>query len=133
MKQCGVLMDSCAYIDLMRGGTDPRQVLAPLLRAGRLYNCGVVRAEVLRGMKIEKRYEQMAQFFDIVPEIPSDARLWREVSLLGWKLGRLGKWPPVTDLAIALSALRVRAVLVSTDALFREVPGLEVVSTLEEV
>ena len=132
MKDADFLIDSAAYIDLMRAGEDPRQVLAPLLRAGRLYNCGVVRAEVMRGIKIEKRYEQMEEFFDIVPEIPTDSRLWREVSLLGWKLGRKGKWPPVSDLAIAAAALRIRAILISPDAHFRDVPGLKVFSTLEE-
>src|SRR5690606_25120455 len=65
MKETDCLVDSAAYIDLMRAGEDPRQVLAPLLRSGRLYNCGVVRAEVLRGIRIEKHYAQMEQFFDI--------------------------------------------------------------------
>lgn len=132
MREADYLVDSAAYIDLMRAGQDPRQVLAPLLRAGRLYNCGVVRAEVLRGIKIEHRSVQMEQFFDIVPEIPTDARLWREVSHLGWELGRRGKWPPVSDLAIAVAALRVRAVVISPDAHFRDVPGLEVYATLDE-
>jgi predicted nucleic acid-binding protein len=133
MKDADHLVDSSAYIDLMRAGQDPRQVLAPLLRAGRLYNCGVVRAEVLRGIKVEKRYAQMEQFFDLIPEIPTDARLWRDVSQLGWELGRAGKWPPLADLAIAVAALRVRAVVISSDAHFRDVPGLEVCGTLDEV
>jgi predicted nucleic acid-binding protein len=124
MKETVYLIDSAAYIDLMRAGEDPRQVLAPLLRTGRLYNCGIVRAEVLRGIKIEKSYQQMEQFFDIVPEVPADPRLWREVSQLGWKLGRKGKWPPVTDLAIAASALRIHATLISPDAHFQDIPNL---------
>ena len=124
MKDTDYLIDSAAYIDLMRAGADPRQVLAPLLRAGRLYNCGIVRAEVLRGIKVEKSYRQMEQFFDIVPEVPADPRLWREVSQLGWDLGRKGKWPPVTDLAIAAAALRINATLVSSDAHFQDIPNL---------
>lgn len=124
------LIDSAAYIDLMRAGQDPRQVLAPLLRAGRLYNCGIVRAEVLRGIKIEKTYRQMEQFFDIVPEVPTDPRLWRDVSHLGWTLGRQGKWPPVTDLAIAASALRINATLISPDAHFQDIPNLSLTKTL---
>jgi predicted nucleic acid-binding protein len=130
MKDTDYLIDSAAYIDLMRAGSDPRQVLAPLLRAGRLYNCGIVRAEVLRGIKIEKSYQQMEQFFDIVPEVPADPRLWREVSQLGWDLGRKGKWPPVTDLAIAAAALRVRATLISPDAHFKDIPGLRLAASL---
>jgi len=124
------LVDSAAYIDLMRSGKDPRQVLTPLLRAGRLYNCGIVRAEVLRGLRIEKRYQQMEQFFDIIPEIPTDIRLWRQISRLGWELGRKGKWPPATDLAIAAAALRIQATLVSPDAHFMDIPGLKLLRTL---
>ena len=130
MKDTAYLIDSAAYIDLMRAGQDPRQVLAPLLRAGRLYNCGIVRAEVLRGIKIDKTYRQMEQFFDIVPEVPADPRLWREVSQLGWDLGRKGKWPPVTDLAIAAAALRVRATVISPDAHFKDIPGLKLIPKL---
>lgn len=133
MKENCCLVDSAAYIDLMRAGEDPRQVLAPLLRAGRLYNCGIVRAEVLRGIRIEKHYLQMEQFFDIVPEIPADARLWRSVSRLGWELGRKGKWPPVTDLTIAAAALRIRATIVSPDAHFQDMPGLEVIPTVGDL
>jgi predicted nucleic acid-binding protein len=130
MLDTDYLIDSAAYIDLMRAGEDPRQVLAPLLRAGRLYNCGIVRAEVLRGIKIDKTYRQMEQFFDIVPEVPADPRLWREVSQLGWTLGRQGKWPPVTDLAIAAAALRVRATLISPDAHFQDIPNLSLAKAL---
>lgn len=124
------LVDSATYIDLMRAGRDPRQVLAPMLREGRLYNCGIIRAEVLRGIKIEKRCQQMEQFFDIIPEVPTDSRLWGQVSHLGWELGRKGKWPPATDLAIAAAALRIHATLVSPDAHFKDIPGLKLLRAL---
>ncbi len=127
MTDNAYLIDSAAYIDLMRAGEDPRRVLAPLLREGRLYNCGVVRAEVLRGMRTEQRYQQMEQFFDIVPEVPIYPKLWRLVSQLGWDLGRKGKWPPVTDLSIAACAIHVRATLVSPDKHFQGIPGLKVI------
>ena len=124
------VIDSAAFIDMMRAGKDPRQVLAPILKAGLLYSCGVVRAEVLRGIRIQKHYDQMERFFDIIPEVPAGARFWREVSRLGWQLGRKGKWPPVSDLAIATAALMVNAVLISPDAHFRDVPGLKVIKAL---
>jgi predicted nucleic acid-binding protein len=130
MKPTAHLVDSAAYIDLMRAGKDPRQVLAPMLRAGLLYNCGVVRAEVLRGIRIEKHRVQMEAFFDIIPEVPTTAHFWREVAELGWKLGRKGKWPPVSNLAIARAALTVKAVVVSPDGHFRDIPGLKVVESI---
>ncbi|MFZ4765531.1 MAG: PIN domain-containing protein [Roseimicrobium sp.] len=125
-----LLVDSAAYIDLMREGHDPRQVLMPYMVAGELYNCGIVRAEVLRGMRQPRELADMEAFFDIVPEVPTDPKLWRKVSELGWKLGRKGKWPPVTDLAIAACALRVGATVVSPDKHFEDIEGLSILKSL---
>ena len=119
-----VLVDSAAYIDLLRAGVDVRQVLLPAVREGQLYSCGVVRAEVLRGFKNLRLKADMQAFFDITPEIPTDAKLWRAVTEIGWELGRKGKWAPVTDLAIAACALRIGATLVSPDKHFEGIPGL---------
>ncbi len=119
-----ILVDSAVFIDLMREGKDPRQELLPHLRACELYNCGAVRAEVLRGIKVPRIKADMEAFFDIIPEVMCDAKLWRQVSELGWKLGRAGKWPPVTDLVIAACALRVGAELISPDRHFEDVEGL---------
>ncbi|MEN3943409.1 PIN domain-containing protein [Prosthecobacter sp. SYSU 5D2] len=127
-----ILLDSAVYIGLMRAGKDPRHVLGPYLRAGSLYSCGVVRAEVLRGTKEPKRYEQMEQFFDIIPEVPTDPRLWRHVSQIGWDLGRKGKWPPVTDITIAACAMRARLTLISPDGHFDDVEGLKLLKELPE-
>jgi predicted nucleic acid-binding protein len=128
-----LLVDSSAYIGLMRAGVDVRQRLLPFLREGVLYNCGVVRAEVLRGMKSPKARDGMEAFFNIIPEVPADARLWHAVAHLGWELGRKGKWPPVTDLVIAASVLRVGARLVSLDAHFDDMPDLEIIPEIPEL
>jgi len=127
-----ILVDSAVYINLLRARVDVRQRLLAHLRSGRLYNCGVVRAEVLRGIKTASIHDEMEAFFDIVPEVPTDARLWHYVAHLGWELGRQGKWPPVTDLAIAACALRIGASLVSPDAHFADIPGLKVLSDIPQ-
>ncbi len=120
-----LLVDSAWIIDQMRSGKDFRQRLILPLKSGYLYNCGVIRAEVLRGIKNPALRDEVSDFFDIVPEIPCDACLWRAVSDLGWSLGRKGKWPPVTDLVIAACALRVGAILITPDAHFEDVPALK--------
>lgn len=125
-----ILLDSAAYIGLMRELKDPRQVLVPYMLAGELYNCGVVRAEVLRGIKHPQVLAGMETFFDIVPEVPADPKLWRKISEIGWKLGRKGKWPPVTDLAIAACAMRVGATLISPDRHFEGIEGLQLLKQL---
>jgi len=121
-----ILVDSSWIIARMRAGEDFRQRLISVLRSGQLYNSGVVRAEVLRGIKSPSMRDEACDFFDIVPEVPCDARLWRQVSDLGWTLGRRGKWPPVTDLVIAACARRVGARVVTLDAHFYDIPDLDV-------
>src|SRR5215216_6586863 len=125
-----ILVDSATYIDLMRAGHDPRQVLLLAMMAGELYNCGIVRAEVLRGMRQPRELADMEEFFNIVPEVPTDPKLWQKVSEIGWKLGRKGKWPPVTDLAIAACAMRVGATLISPDGHFEGIEGLSLLKEL---
>lgn len=112
---------------------DVRQLLLPWLRAGDLYNCGIVRVEVMRGMKHPRLKADMEAFFDITPEVPTDARMWRHISAIGWDLGRKGKWPPATDLAIAACAMRIGATLISPDAHFTDIPGLSLRTEMPEL
>jgi predicted nucleic acid-binding protein len=125
-----LLVDSSIYIAHLRAGQDVRQALLPHLQSAMLYNCGVVRAEVLRGMKSERTRDGLEAFFDIIPEVPCDAKIWRWVAQKGWELGRKGKWPPVTDLLIAACAHRVNATLATLDQHFDDIPGLRIVESI---
>jgi len=125
-----IIVDASVYIAHLRAARDVRALLVPHLRAAALYNCGVIRAEVVRGMKSSSKRDGMVAFFDIIPEIPCDAKVWRTVSELGWNLGRKGKWPPVTDLVIAACAMRVGAMLVTLDKHFEDIDGLPLLDAI---
>jgi predicted nucleic acid-binding protein len=126
-----ILVDSAVYIDRLRAGHDIRQELMPWLANGLLYNCGLIRAEVLRGFKDARLKREMSAFFDIVPEVPTTARLWQQVAELAWSLDRsTGGHLPLTDVLIARCALQVGAVLVSPDRHFATIPGLTVRASL---
>jgi predicted nucleic acid-binding protein len=85
----------------------------------------VIRAEVLRGFKNRRLKEEMTAFFNIVPEVPTNARLWQQVSEMAWSLDRaLGGARPLTDMVIARCAMNVDAILISPDRHFLNVPGL---------
>ncbi|MDB6118329.1 MAG: PilT protein domain protein [Verrucomicrobiaceae bacterium] len=121
-----ILVDSCIYISYLKRKIDFRQLLVPALRSGRLYNCGVVRAEVLRGIREEKFYTEVEEFFDIIPEVPTDAKIWRQVSRLAWQAARNGLAPPTTDFVIAACAMRARATVITLDKHFNRIPGVSV-------
>jgi len=125
-----ILIDSCWYITHIKKGIDFRQKLLPALRDGKLYNCGVVRAEVLRGIGNLRLYGEVEAFFNIIPEVPVDARLWQQVSRAAWEVAREGFSPPLTDFIIAACAQRARAAIITHDKHFEQIPGARVLGDL---
>jgi len=120
-----ILVGSAVYIDRLRGGHDIRQELMPFLANGLLYNCGLIRAEVIRGFRDVRLKSEMTTFFNIVPEIPVTARTWQQVAELAWSLDRtVGGHRPLSDILIAKCAMHVGAILISPDRHFDAIPGL---------
>jgi predicted nucleic acid-binding protein len=124
------LIDSTVFIGWMRSGRNPIRILAPWLRAGALVGCGIVRAEVLRGMVTTPTRREMTLLFDHIPDIPLVADGWSDVADLTWELDRAGKVLPLTDVAIAICARRARATLITLDRHFQSVPDLALLSDL---
>lgn len=123
-----ILVDSSIFIDWLRKRSDFHQRLVGWLKAGRLIGCGVVRAEVLRGIVNRKQRDRIAEFFRLVPEIPTDESLWMDVSETAWTLDRRGRVLPLSDLVIGCCARRAGATVVSTDPHFRQIPRLKCLS-----
>ncbi len=125
-----VLIDSNVYIDLLRAKKD---VLASLYewaepRDRNLAICGMIRVEVLRGMKSLKAYQSISMMMDVMINVPSDNRLWSEATELAWNMDRKGIVIPGPDLIIAASALRLGATVMTSDAHFSKVDGLRVIA-----
>ena len=118
------LIDSTVFIAWMRAGQNPVRRLVPWLRAGALVGCGIIRAEVLRGMVAESARREMALLFEHIPEIPLSSDAWCETAELAWRLDRAGLVLPLPDLAIAVCAQRAKAALVTRDRHFRDIPDL---------
>ena len=124
------LVDSTAFIDWMRKGHNPIRILAPWLRSGALVGCGLVRAEVLRGMVSPPARREMELLFEHIPDVSFTTSLWSEIADLVWELDRAGEVLPLTDIAIASCARQAHATLVTRDRHFQKVPHLKIVDEL---
>jgi predicted nucleic acid-binding protein len=122
-----VLVDSNVFIDLLRRGRDPLRTLLHTYESTDLVTCGVVRAEVLRGIKSIKARNRLDRFFSEMRFADLTSSAWDEVWNLAWQLDRKGRVLPLTDLAIATCALRSGAWIMTSDAHFDQIPGLQVV------
>ncbi len=121
-----ILIDSTAYIDWFRDRIDIRKTLEPWINARALATCGIIRAEVIRGILSRKQKARLEDFFDILEDVPTDRQVWREAGDLAWELDRKGIVLPLTDIVIAACGRRINATIVSRDAHFSKIPRLKV-------
>lgn len=123
-----ILVDSSVYIRLMRQRLDPVAVLFEHYDTVNLVTCGIVRLEVLRGMRLPQAKRRLEEFMDLMQYVPSDERLWREATDLAWRIDQLGAAIQVSHAIIAAAALRKGASVLTLDSDFQRVPGLHVLS-----
>jgi predicted nucleic acid-binding protein len=120
-----VLVDSNVFIRHLRDHRDPILEIAKAVALENVVSCGVVKAEVLRGVRSPKIRDGLEAFFAVTQNVATSASLWDEVWRLAWQLDRRGAVIPLPDLVIACCALRAGAAVMTDDAHFHAVPGLQ--------
>ena len=119
------LVDSNVFITLTRHREDSSRWLGE--RFEDIYTCGMVRLEVLRGMKNRRERDAMAAFFNVLCHVQTDNKLWEQAAELGWVMARLGRTVPAQDILIAACALRAGVPVLTADKHFEDIPGLMVI------
>jgi len=71
-----ILIDSNVFIDLMKSGKDPIRHLLEQYDSTDLVTCGVVRAEVLRGIKSVKARANLNGFFSVMRFADLNSAAW---------------------------------------------------------
>ncbi|MFN0067295.1 MAG: PIN domain-containing protein [Limisphaerales bacterium] len=127
------LVDSCVWIQLLRAGLDPVRELTSRARESDLATCGMVRLEVLRGITNRRVHDAVRAFFDVMQNSPSDNRVWDDAGNVAWQLGRRGMHLPAQDIVIAACAQRIGAAVLTHDNHFLEIPGLTVLTSLDQL
>lgn len=121
-----VVVDSTILIGLLRRGRDPVKTLGAWAGPRDLGTCGMIRLEVLRGVRSPRIHGEMSQFLDVMVQMPSTEAVWRAAADLAWKMDRRGEVIPSSDLLIAVIAMSAGAAVISDDAHFRRIPGLTI-------
>ena len=120
-----VLIDSSWYITGSKRGRNPLRELAPIAEVRDLATCGIVRAEVARGIRERGALEKFQSVWDVMMFVPTDNRLWTDVETMAWRLDRtIGGAIPLADIIIACCALRIGAVILTFDKHFEQIPGI---------
>lgn len=123
-----IIVDSNVYIDLLRASRDPIEIVGEWSGTRNLAICGMIRMEVLRGVKTPRSYQKIANFMDVMIHVQTNDSFWDEAAALAWQLDRKGKVIPSQDIIIATCAMRLGAAILTSDAHFLVIDGLEVIT-----
>lgn len=121
-----LLVDSNIYIGLLRRQIDPSVALLEHYDTLNLATCGMVKLEVVRGLRASRLRERLEHLMKVMLYVPTDNRLWEDATQLAWELDRRGKVIPGPDVVIAACARRLQADILTLDAHFDGIPGLRV-------
>jgi predicted nucleic acid-binding protein len=124
------MVDSSWYITQARLGKDPLKELSLVALDRDIAVCGLIMAEVGRGIRERKFLEKFIQAWSVMLFVPSTQQRWRDTLELAWNLDRKGVVLPLQDLHIAACALSIGAALLTEDAHYRKINGLTVIQDL---
>ncbi len=125
-----VLVDSSWYVSRCRDGRDPLLELALFAETRDIATCGLVCAEVGRGIREPRFLARFRKAWSEMFFIPSTRERWSATLDIAWSLDRKGLVLPIQDVHIAACALHIGAAVLTTDAHFQKIPGLVTVERL---
>ncbi len=121
MKADLFLLDTSIWLDVLpvgRGSSSLRQRVDALLSADLVATTGMVRLELLGGVRSQEEWDRLGELFSALHPLPIGEEDWEEAARMGFRLRREGVTVPFTDLLIGEVTIRSGAVLVHLDRHF---------------
>ena len=123
-----ILIDSCLFVPLLRRGIDPAQEFSLLAKEVDIATCGVVRCEVIRGVRTPKSRRALSDYLDCLLYIPTLNNIWETAEEILWTCTREGNNIPLSDALIAACAMKAGAAVLTLDRHFDCIEGLTVLN-----
>ena len=115
-----VLIDTSAWLFALRKNFHPviKNRIEKLLIDSDVAINGMIQLELLGGTKSEKEFDRLKGRLEGLYYIEADRSLWEVSSKLAFDLKKKGLNLPYTDIFIAASALKEKAILIHADSHF---------------
>jgi predicted nucleic acid-binding protein len=120
----GILVDTSVWIAFFRNTTPHAEALAQVLKQGRAVTTGIVKAELIQGVKNTDEGQRVLVVLDAVESIEITERLWLNAGWLAYEMRKKGSIIPLTDAAMGASAIAHGLPLYTLDKHFEAMPGL---------
>ena len=120
-----ILADSSWYIAEARNRRDPLLSLSDLSLSRDIATCGLIMTEVGRGIRHPNALKRYTEAWSVMRYVPSNQQVWQDTLALAWQLDRNGHPLPLQDIHIAACARSINAVILTNDAHFQDIPGID--------
>ncbi|HKK00671.1 MAG TPA: PIN domain-containing protein [Desulfuromonadales bacterium] len=124
-----VLPDTCAWIDFFNARRTPlAKALENLLVHGDVYTCGVVKYELVQGLRGKDEERTLLEALQAVTHKEMSETLWLDAGRLSAALRKKGVPLPFSDILIAAVALKNDLTVLTVDRHFDQIPRLRVLA-----
>jgi predicted nucleic acid-binding protein len=115
-----ILIDTSAWLFALKKNFHPaiKERIELVLIESDVATNGIIELELLGGTKSEREYNRLKSRLDALYYIEATKSLWDLSSKLAFDLRRKGVTAPYTDIFIAASALKEKAILLHADSHF---------------
>ena len=122
----GIIVDTCVWIEFFRKPESDHTVhLKGLLRERRVAMVGMVLAEILQGIKVQKEARLVKESLKKLPYLEMTRDIWEKAGEISASLRRKGITIPLSDLLISALAIYVGYEVFTIDPHFEQVHGLK--------
>lgn len=131
MKADRFLPDTCAWIDFFNARRTPlADALRHSLQLGEVYTCGVVKYELVQGVRSEKEEKVLIEALTAVDYLEMTDSLWIKAGRISGDLRKKGITIPFSDVIVALLARENNLTILTVDRHFEQVPGVRAIASL---
>ena len=119
-----ILVDTSIWIEYFKNNPNVVDFMEKHLMEDSVCLVGIIVTELIQGIKIEREREMIRSNLDAIHYIDMKFEDWIKTGDLSNALRKSGLTLPLTDIAIASTAIENNLMLVTRDKHFKQVPGL---------
>ena len=124
MKQ-KILADTSVWIEYFRGNDEMTSFVEENLFEGKIYINGIVLAEIIQGIKSEKKSNELSSSISSIPYIDIAMSDWSLAGKISRDLRKNGITIPLTDIGLAATAINNDLLIATYDNHFKYIPDID--------
>jgi len=119
-----IIVDTSVWIEYFKNNSEVVSFIERHLLEDTVYLVGIIVSELIQGIKNEQEREMIRSNLDAINYIDMEFDDWVRTGDLSNKLRKNGLTIPLTDIAIASTAIENNLMLISRDKHFKQIPDL---------